>query len=95
MSKQSTRKPLSLALGAAAIASLGVSGIANAAATGDLFAMDELNSGYLTAGGHEKEGSCGEGKCGADKDGDKDGEGSCGEDKGGEGSCGEDKDGSS
>ena len=89
MSKQSTRKPLSLALGAAAIASLGVSGIANAAATGDLFAMDELNSGYLTAGGHE--GSCGEGKCGSDKKG----EGSCGGDKGGEGSCGEDKDGSS
>jgi uncharacterized low-complexity protein len=82
MSKQSTRKPLSIVLGAAAVVSLSASAIASATPTTDIFAMDELTSGYLTAGGHEKEGSCG---------GDKDGEGSCGEDKGGEGSCGEDK----
>lgn len=91
MSKQ-VRKPLSIALGTAIVASLGASGIANASADtdADLFSMEKLNSGYLMAGGHEKEGSCGEGKCGDDK---KDGEGSCGEDKGGEGSCGGDKDG--
>jgi uncharacterized low-complexity protein len=93
MSKQ-IRKPLSIVLGAAVVASLGTAGIANANAQtdADLFSMEELTSGYLTAGGHEKEGSCGEGKCGDDKDGaEKDGEGSCGEDgedKGGEGSCG-------
>ena len=89
MSKQ-VRKPLSIALGTAIVASLGASGIANAETNADLFSMQELNSGYLIAGGHESEGSCGEGKCGDDK---KDGEGSCGEDKGGEGSCGGDKGG--
>ena len=91
MSKQ-VRKPLSIALGTAIVASLGASGIANASANtdADLFSMEKLNSGYLMAGAHEKEGSCGEGKCGDDK---KDGEGSCGEDKGGEGSCGGDKGG--
>lgn len=90
MSKQ-VRKPLSIVLGTAVVASLGATGIANAEATdADLFAMEELNSGYLLAGGHEKEGSCGEGKCGEDKDG----EGSCGEDKEGEGKCGEGKCGS-
>ena len=54
--------------------------------------MQELTSGYLTAGGHEtdvdkKDGE--EGSCGA-KDG---GEGSCGDDKkkDGEGKCGEGK----
>ena len=100
MPKQSKSKPLSIALGAAAVASLGAAGIANAESTGDIFAMDELSSGYLTAGGHE--GSCGEGKCGSDKKdgegscgGDKDGEGSCGGDKKGEGKCGEGKCGSS
>jgi uncharacterized low-complexity protein len=90
MSKQ-IRKPLSIVLGAAVVASLGTAGIANAEADADLFSMEELTSGYLVAGADE-EGSCGEGKCGDDKDGaDKGGEGSCGEDgedKGGEGSCG-------
>ncbi len=88
MSKQ-VRKPLSIVLGTAVVASLGATGIANAEATdADLFAMEELNSGYLIAG--DGEGSCGEGKCGEDKDG----EGSCGEDKEGEGKCGEGKCGS-
>ena len=75
MSKQAIRKPLSIALGAAVVTSLGLSGIANATdADEDLFSMEELTSGYLTAGGHEKEdegedkdegeGKCGEGKCG-------------------------------
>ena len=75
MSKQAIRKPLSIALGAAVVTSLGLSGIANASDVDeDLFSMEELTSGYLTAGGHEKEdegedkdegeGKCGEGKCG-------------------------------
>ena len=94
MSKQATRKPLSIALGAALVTTLGSAGIANATETGaDLFSMQELTSGYLTAGGHETDGDKkeGEGSCGG-KDG---GEGSCGEGgdhkKDGEGKCGEGK----
>lgn len=83
MSKQAIRKPLSIALGAAVVTTLGVSGIANANETEeDMFSMEQLTSGYLTAGGHEKkedgEGNCGEGNCGEDKD---EGEGKCGEGK--------------
>ena len=91
MSKQATRKPLSIALGAAIVTTLGTAGIANANETGaDLFSMQELTSGYLTAGGHETdkegEGSCGgkdggEGSCGEGGDHKKDGEGKCGEGK--------------
>ena len=78
MSKQSVRKPLSIALGAALVTSLGATGVANAEVEEDIFAMDELSSGYLTAGGHE-----------TSDDGDKkDGEGKCGEGKCGEGKCG-------
>jgi len=85
MSKQT--KPLSIALGTVLIAGLGTAGAANAADEGaDLFSMEELNSGYLTAGGHEKKDD--EGSCGGD------GEGSCGGDKKGEGKCGEGKCGS-
>ena len=73
--------PLKIALGAAVVTGLGMAGVANADADQDLFSMEELDTGYLTAGGHE--GSCGEGSCGDDKK--KDGEGSCGE-----GSCGGD-----
>jgi uncharacterized low-complexity protein len=103
MSKQAIRKPLSIALGAAIVSTLGAAGVANATETGaNPFAMEELMSGYLTAGGHEKsddegsdksgEGSCGdkggEGSCGAKDEGDhkKDGEGKCGEGKCGGGS---------
>jgi len=85
---------MSIALGTVLAAGLGATGIANASqADSDVFAMEELNSGYLIAGAHggkKDEGSCGEGKCGSDKDG----EGSCGEDKDGEGKCGEGKCGS-
>lgn len=56
------------------------------------FAAQELSSGYSLAA-HEKghEGSCGEGKCGAEmKDAEKAAEGKCGGDKATkEGSCGE------
>lgn len=80
MSKQTIRKPLSIAIGAALVTGLGAAGVANAAQTDDnLFSMEELTSGYLIAGAHEKgkdgEGKCGEGKCGDDKEGDdKDGD---------------------
>jgi len=89
MSKQAIRKPLSIALGAAVVTSLGLAGIANAnTSEEDIFSMEELSSGYLTAGGHESKDE-GEGTCGEDKSG---GEGSCGEDKkDGEGKCGEGK----
>ena len=72
---------LKIAIGAVVVTGLGFSGVANADASEDFFSMEELSSGYLTAGGHE--GSCGEGTCGGDKK--KDGEGSCGDDKEGEG----------
>jgi len=70
MSKKAN--PLSIALGAVLVTGLGASGIANSAEEdADLFSMEELTSGYLTAGGHSKpkddcEGHCGgEGKCGS------------------------------
>ena len=82
-------KPLTIALSAALVGSFAATSANAATDAENPFVMDELNSGYQLAGGHEKEGSCGEGKCGDDK---KDGEGSCGEDKDdGEGSCGEGK----
>jgi len=91
MSKQAIRKPLSIALSAAVVTSLGLAGVANAN-TGeeDIFSMEELTNGYLTAGGHEtaEPKDEGEGNCGEDKTG----EGNCGEDKkDGEGKCGEGK----
>jgi len=88
MSKHAIRKPLSIALGAAVVTSLGMSGIANSTETEkDIFSMEELTSGYLTAGAHETddapkeegEGNCGEGNCGEDKK--DEGEGKCGEGK--------------
>ena len=81
MSKQAKRNTLSLALGAAVVGTMGLAGAANATeADEDLFAMEELSSGFLIAGAHE-EGGCGEDK---DKEGGEDedeGEGSCGEGK--------------
>ncbi len=82
MSKKSSIKPLSIALGAAFVTSLAASNIANAAEQGaNPFAMNELSSGYVVA----KEGKCGEGKCGEGK-GKK--EGKCGEKGMKEGKCG-------
>jgi uncharacterized low-complexity protein len=81
MSKQAIRKPLSIALSAAVVTSLGLAGVANAN-TGeeDIFSMEELTNGYLTAGGHETDAPEDEGE---DKDGEdkKEGEGKCGEGK--------------
>jgi uncharacterized low-complexity protein len=89
MSKQAIRKPLSIALGVAVVTSLGLAGVASASTSeADIFSMEELTNGYLTAGGHETKDE-GEGNCGEDKEG---GEGNCGEDKeDGEGKCGEGK----
>jgi len=66
MSQESTKKPLSIALGAAFATSLAAAPVANAA--DNPFAMSELSSGYMVADSH-MEGKCGEGKCGAGKAG--------------------------
>jgi len=101
MSKPTVMKPLSIALGAAFVASLAGTSIANAA--DNPFSMTELSSGYMVAdskegkcGGEKKaeEGKCGEGKCGGEKKAKegKCGEGKCGgEKKATEGKCGEGK----
>ena len=61
MSKQNVRKPLSIALGAALVTSLGAAGVANAETDENLFSMEELTSGYLIAGAHGGEKDEGEG----------------------------------
>jgi len=99
-SKLTCIKPLSAAIGAAFVGSLVLTSAASAEA--NPFGMQDLNSGYMVAGGEHggdkgEEGKCGEGKCGGDKGeegscgGDKGEEGSCGGDKGEEGKCGEGK----
>ena len=90
MSKTTVMKPLSIALGAAFVASLAGTSVANAA--DNPFSMTELSSGYMVA--DSKEGKCGEGKCGGEKKAEegKCGEGKCGgEKKAKEGKCGEGK----
>ena len=94
------RNTLVVTLGAALLSSAFV-----AQAGSNPFAAQELSSGYSLAA-HEKghEGSCGEGKCGAEMKGEaegKCGEGKCGAEAGsagkaaegkcGEGKCGADK----
>jgi uncharacterized low-complexity protein len=83
-----TTQTLGLALGAAFATSLVMAPAAQA------FEVTDMDHGYQLVDDHkddkekDKEGSCGEGKCGEDKDK----EGSCGEDKEDkEGSCGEGK----
>jgi len=75
------------AIGAVAGASFATAAIA-ADQTGNPFQADDLEAGSLSQnlgmGDEDKEGSCGEGSCGEDKDKGDDKEGSCGE-----GSCGE------
>lgn len=89
-------KPVAAAVGVAFVSSMAFS--ATALAADNPFTADDLDSGYMLAGGDKtEEGKCGEGKCGEDKGAegscgeDKGEEGKCGEDKGAEGSCGEDK----
>ena len=82
--------PVTAAVGVAFVSSLAAS--TTALADDNPFSTDELDSGYQLAGEKGKEGKCGEGKCGGDKD--KGAEGSCGEKaeaKGEEGKCGGDK----
>lgn len=92
-------KPVALAVGAALAGSFAISGAVNAADTAESpFSISSLEVGYMLG---EGEGSCGgdkgegdkkgEGSCGEGSCGEKEGEGSCGEsgEKEGEGSCGE------
>jgi len=100
MTKTTLVKPLSVAIGAAFVASLAGTTVASAA--DNPFGMSQLSSGYMVA----EEGKCGgnkattqetkpEGKCGATKKTAK--EGKCGEGKCGakreahEGKCGGEK----
>jgi uncharacterized low-complexity protein len=84
-------KPVAAAVGVAFVASLAAS--TTVVAADNPFSTADLDAGYQLAGDKDKEGKCGEGKCGGDKGeegscGEKGHEGSCGE-KGHEGSCGE------
>jgi uncharacterized low-complexity protein len=94
-------KPMAVALGSAVTATLAT--VSTAQADANPFGMTQLSEGYMVADSHEgkcggmkeKEGKCGEGKCGAK---DKKMEGKCGEGKCGgakdkkmEGKCGEGK----
>ena len=84
--------PVTAAVGVAFVSSLAAS--TTAVADDNPFSTAELDAGYQLAGEKGKEGKCGEGKCGGDKD--KGAEGSCGEKdkaeaKGEEGKCGEGK----
>ena len=94
MSNKKSITTLSIAAGAAFVASLAMGSVANAAEGANPFAMNELSGGYMQlaegkCGGKksmdkDKEGKCGEGKCGdAKKKMKKDG--NCGEGKCGEG----------
>ena len=67
MSKKFDKKPLAFALGTIVAGSLAVTTTANADA--DPFGMSDLSTGYMQVaeGEAKKEGSCGEGKCGANK----------------------------
>jgi len=85
MSDKKVVKPVALAVGAALASSFALAGAATADAENP-FAMSSLSTGYMLGAG--------EGSCGGDKEGKKEGEGSCGEgscggDKEGEGACGE------
>jgi len=84
MSKKSNA--LTLAVGSAFAASL--LSVQPAAADENPFQLESLKSGYqVAAADKDKEGKCGEGKCG----GDKKKEGACGGDKKKEGNCGGNK----
>ena len=80
MSEKKVTKPVALAVGAALAGSFALGATANAETSASPFAMTTLSSGYMMG--------LGEGGCGGDKEGKKEGEGSCGE-----GSCGGDKEG--
>ncbi len=97
MSEKKIVKPVALAVGAVLVGSFAISGAVNADTIESPFSISTLSAGYMLGEGEgscggdkgeskdkDAEGSCGEGSCGGDKDGDshdKDGEGSCGGDK--------------
>ena len=83
---KSSKKPLVAAIGTAFVSSALLMGAARADSTNP-FSMNELSQGYTLAMGDKpadkdakkaKEGKCGEGKCGANKDKMKGHEGKCG-----------------
>jgi uncharacterized low-complexity protein len=79
-------KPVAAAVGTAFVTSM--VGSTAAVADDNPFEAVELDQGYMLASHHgDKEGKCGEGKCG----GEKKAEGACGEEKATEGKCGEGK----
>lgn len=83
MSEKKVVKPVALAVGAALAGTFAISGTVNADTLDSPFELQTLTVGYMLGEG--------EGSCGSDKDGEKEGEGSCGDDhKEGEGSCGDD-----
>ena len=91
MSKKAINiKPIAAAVGVAFASSMVLS--STALASENPFEAADLESGYTLAGGDkDKEGECGEGKCGEEGEGEgKCGEGKCGE-EGEEGKCGEGK----
>ncbi len=96
MADKKVVKPVAIAVGTALVGSFAVTANAEIDAGASPFAITTLASGYLLGA---QEGSCGEGKCGGDKEAeaDKAAEGSCGgdreaeADKAAEGSCGGDK----
>jgi len=93
MSDKKVMKPVAVAVGTALAGAFALSATANADTGVSPFAITTLGAGYLL-GAQEAEGSCGEGKCGGDKEseGKDKAEGSCGGDKEkAEGSCGGDK----
>jgi uncharacterized low-complexity protein len=94
MNQSKTRHNTAALLGAALVASLGLSQSVNAQPGSSLFSATDLSHGYMAmvgegkCGGDKKdddkkdaEGKCGEGKCGGDTGDEKDGEGKCGEGK--------------
>jgi len=85
MSEKQIAKSVAIAVGAALAGSFAISGVASADTGVSPFALTTLSAGYMLGAG--------EGKCGGDKEGEKDAEGSCGGDKDAEGSCGGDKEG--
>jgi len=88
----SDKKYLLTAISTVAAASFSLSALASPDAGTNPFQAEELPAGFQVSADDDKEGSCGEGSCGEDKDKDEEGscgEGSCGEDKDEEGSCGE------
>ena len=89
MEKTFSKKPLAIAIGAAFAATLGASTLASAETSP--FAAKDMTAGYLLVADNgeaaaEAEPAATEGEDAAEAEGEKEGEGKCGE-----GKCGEDK----